>query len=166
MTDNEIIKALEVILNREYPEDTVPTAVCTIDFIRGVSNIIDGLRSDVCYFEDRIDTINIEKNEIINRQKAEIERLKLNLEEAHIDIKEHMAKNERLHEVINGFEEQSHKEFLDYMELSEKYQNAKSEAIKEFAERFRKACIEDGIYPAFAKNIINNLVKEMTEGTK
>lgn len=38
-----------------------------------------------------------------------------------------------------------------------------TEAIIEFAERLRKALVEDGIYPAFAKNIINNLVKEMTE---
>ena len=39
----------------------------------------------------------------------------------------------------------------------------RAEAVREFAERLRKALIEDGIYPAFAKNIINNLVKEMTE---
>ena len=43
------------------------------------------------YFE----AINIIEKEI-NRQKAEIERLEINLEEAHIDIKEHLAEIERL----------------------------------------------------------------------
>ena len=41
---------------------------------------------------------------------------------------------ERLHEVINGFEEQSHKELMDFMNLSEKYTNAKAEI-----ERLKKA---------------------------
>ena len=72
-------------------------------------------------------------------------------------IRRQKAEIERLHEVINGFEEQSHKEFKDYMALSAKYINAKyenerlngifyadrteaikkikSKAIKEFAEK-------------------------------
>ena len=75
MTDNEIIKALDTLLNREYPEDIVPTAICMVEFLRGVSNIIDGLRNDVGYFEDLIDTINTEKNEIINQLKAEKDSL-------------------------------------------------------------------------------------------
>ena len=44
------------------------------------------------------------------------------------------AEIERLHEVINDFEEQSHKELMDYMQLSEKYENARAEAVREFAE--------------------------------
>lgn len=46
MTYNEIIKGLDALLNREYPEDIVPTAICTVEFLRGVSDIIDGLRND------------------------------------------------------------------------------------------------------------------------
>ena len=76
------------------------------------------------------------------QRKAEIVQLKQNLEEAHIDIKEHMAEIERLHEVINGFEEQSHKEFLAYMELSEKYLNAKSEANRKIASSITNTLIE------------------------
>ena len=56
-------------------------------------------------------------------------------------IKRQQAEIERLHEVINGFEEQAHKELMAYMQLSEKYQNAKSEAVKEFVERLREQSI-------------------------
>lgn len=99
------------------------------------------------------------------------------------------AEIERLHEVINGFEEQSHKDLLQLCELSEKYenaqaeieqwkeeankyqslwceavtdiQNAKSEAIKEFTKEFEKRCIAGGIYPAFVKRKLNDVKKEM-----
>ncbi len=53
-------------------------------------------------------------------------------------IKRQQAEIERLHEVINDFEEQSHKELMDYMQLSEKYENARAEAVREFAERLIK----------------------------
>lgn len=39
----------------------------------------------------------------------------------------------------------------------------RAEAIKEFAEEFEKRCIASGIYPAITKNLLNNLVKELTE---
>ena len=79
-------------------------------------------------------------------------------------VKEQQAKIERLHEVINGFEEQSHKELQDFLALSEKYTNAKSEAIKEFAKRLKKQ-IGYEVSPmvcVYLKNMIDNLVKEMT----
>ena len=41
---------------------------------------IERLQGEVCYFEDSIDTINTEKNEIIDLKDAEIERLTLALE--------------------------------------------------------------------------------------
>jgi len=97
------------------------------------------------------------------------------------------AEVERLHEVINGFEEQSHKELLKFVDLSEKYTNAKAEierlnkeidrlsqcvmyhdgqiadAIKEFAERLIKEYENiDGQYvDRVMLDIIDNLVKEM-----
>lgn len=43
---------------------------------------------------------------------------------------------------------------------------AKFEAYKEFAEEFEKRCIASGIYPAITKNLLKNLVKEKTEGSK
>lgn len=82
-------------------------------------------------------------------------------------IKRQQAEIERLHEVINGFEEQAHKELMAYMQLSEKYQNAKSEAVKEFAERLKEnfetytdAEEQNALY---VRSLIDNLVKEMTE---
>ena len=35
-----------------------------------------------------------------------------------------------------------------------------AEAIKEFAEEFERRCIQGGIYPAFIKATLNNLVQE------
>lgn len=70
------MKALEKILDYEFEENKVPTAVCTVDFIRSVYNLINELRNEICYFEDRIDEINTENNEVIDSQQAEIEELR------------------------------------------------------------------------------------------
>ena len=86
--------------------------------------------------------------DLINRQKAEIERL---------------------NEVINGFEEQSRKELMDFMALSEKYEKARAEAVKEFAERLKmlKCHYSETEYTFDFDGVtvddIDNLVKEMTE---
>ena len=69
MTDNEIIKALECCRDCKCKD-----CPCY------------NKESDGCKELDEQDIIDL-----INRQKAEIERLKQNLEEAHIDIKEHFT---------------------------------------------------------------------------
>ncbi len=43
---------------------------------------------------------------------------------------------------------------------TEELKTAKSEAIKEFAEEFERRCIQGGIYPAFVKARLNEIVKE------
>ena len=111
LTDAEIVKALEKILNYEFEEDKVPTAVCTVDFIRSVYNLINELRNEICYFEDRIDEINTENNEVIDLKDAEIEDMQKNIQCL-------MSANVRL---IN--------------EVGKAKDEAKAEAIKEFAEK-------------------------------
>lgn len=76
MSDNEIIKALECCSLiqgecKECPCNSVMDCDCE-----------DMLLREAFY--------------LINRQKAEIERLKTNLKEAHIDIREHIARIESL----------------------------------------------------------------------
>lgn len=45
----------------------------------------------------------------------------------------------------------------------EAYKNGYNAGVKDFAEEFEKCCIKSGIYPVVTKNILKNLVKEMTE---
>ena len=86
LTDNEIIKALECHIGKN-PK-----------------------RCELCAYTaygcDCLEKLHFALSDLINRQKAE---------------------NERLHEVINGLEEQSHKELLKFVALSEKYTDAKAE---------------------------------------
>ena len=48
--------------------------------------------------------------------------------------------------------------------LLQKLQQAKSEAIKEFAERLKKEALIDSGFEVLQVGTIDNLVKEMTEG--
>ena len=74
MTDNEIIKALECCINDKCQECPLNKLFC-------------GREVAMQYALD-----------LINRQKAEIERLRQNLKEAHIDIKEKQAEIEEYKE--------------------------------------------------------------------
>lgn len=47
--------------------------------------------------------------------------------------------------------------------VSANWKVGKSKAIIRFTEEFEKRCIASGVYPAVIKNILKNLVKEMTE---
>ena len=90
--------------------------------------------------------IKLQALAFIIRQQADKERLEIELQKAKAEI------------------ESLKFPYKMQVEVSKEIENEiKSEAVRVFAERLRKALIEDGIYPAFAKNIINNLVKEMTE---
>lgn len=78
-------------------------------------------------------------------------------------IKRQKTENEELRERISYLEESIDCSRKEYNQLLQKLQQAKSEAIKEFAERLKKRfyllngrCVVD--IPQ-----INNLVKEMTE---
>jgi hypothetical protein len=64
---------------------------------------------------------------LLNRQKAENEKNENIIRFADKTIEKQEKEIKRLHEVINGFEEQSHKELLKFVDLSEKYTDAKAE---------------------------------------
>ena len=152
MTDNEIIKALECCANGKS---------CY----------------DVCPFDDKFGIISCTKKlsnatlDLINRQKAEIERL-----EKEIKDKERAYNDELC----------SRKEWqTKCRELLKEKQIIKSEAIKDFAEELEYFVLNEDIevvepkckdYESYInganqfrhqiKNGINNLVKEMTEVAK
>jgi hypothetical protein len=82
--------------------------------------------------------------ELINRKNAEIERL----QKENVFHRKTITENaQRALEV-----------------LVDEINKAKTEAIKEFAEEFKKRCIRKGFYPVWIKNILADLVKEKTEG--
>ena len=120
MTDNEIIKALECCHRRECQE--------CVRLLTG-RPIEDDCRLDLIY--DALD--------LINRQRAEIERLQNKVEE--------------LSEVLS-----------DTIRI--RYVEAKAEAIKEFAEAVKMEFYRefDEIIPSIMADKIDSLVKEMTEG--
>lgn len=49
------------------------------------------------------------------------------------------------------------------MEKAENIKAIRGNAIKEFTEEFEKRCISGGIYPAFVKQQLHDVKKEMTE---
>lgn len=143
MTENEVIKAIDKVINREYPEDVVPTAVCTIEFFMRIRDIIDGWRKEASYFEDRIDDINREHHDTICELRGEIKRLK---------------KYKNLYEALKA----------ENLETIKAIKGCKAEAIKEFAERLKEKLKEEcspRVY-SFFEELIDNLVKEMTEERK
>ncbi|MBC8597455.1 hypothetical protein [Qingrenia yutianensis] len=142
MTDEQIIKAFEEILkNQNNKLSLIERAVC------------DDVLS------------------LANRQKAEIEELK----EKHAE--DERVLNDRVQESVNAVSKADQKYIcalersitakdVEIERLLQKLQQAKSEAIKEFAEQLKKRfylsagrCVVDVYH-------IDNLVKKMTEENK
>ena len=105
MTDNEIIKALDCFSGKEI--------YCKNCAYRDNSNM------GICRRNAAKDTIDL-----INRQKAEIERLRS-------EVKEKT-------ETIDFLKDQAVGWCIDFCNLKAKLDTAKPEAIKEFAERVKK----------------------------
>ena len=147
MTDNEIIKALECCANEDTDcEDCPVYKYCDDNAFGMVQNTFD----------------------LINRQKAEIEKLERIEAIGTKTIETQNAEIERLQEEYKA----QHKEFVKKLgdvhsiakDLDEHTAKAKSEAIKEFAERLRKKFAEPYEYGiGYVIGSIDNLVKEMTE---
>lgn len=135
MTDTDIIKALEFCIQSEFCEDCI---------YRKKTN-----KLNVC-------PIRQDSLDLINRQKAEIERL-------HNEVKEKT-------ETITFLKDQAIGWSIDFCNIKNKVKTAKSEAIREFAERLKPKLRKNAHVSPFASNlnnvIIDNLVKEMTEGEK
>ena len=133
MTENDIIKALEDSIHKMKE-----CCVTNWDFYASgdfVKNILD----------------------LINRQKAEIAELQLK-------ITSYNAKIVELQDAgLNIFSECS--KTLEWKEKNHRLEikQAKSEAIKEFAERLVELGVQEGAYEYVSVYDIDNLVKEMTE---
>ena len=142
LTDNEIKKALKEILE-------IMLNMGDLQKSSTISNALD----------------------LINRLQAENERLEQNLKEAHIDIREHIAENERLKgEVAKEFTcfvGDPHK--VEHCPYLEELKTAKAEAYKEFAERLdNKAMFPQEINDDYAVGltIIKKTLKELVGKTK
>lgn len=150
MTDNEIIKALKClhkrILQSKCAEEITETE------IMGLVNALD----------------------LINRQKAEIERLNKNCEELIYKIEYLLC-----HATGNKFSKYTYtiQEMLSFVDdyiqdccdeaIEETKANVKSEAIKEFAEKLKENyCFTDRWGKIIPISTVENLVKEMTEVQK
>lgn len=125
MTDNEIVKALERC-NGLAPTDEVDCELCPFCDYDAHTKCTEELAKNVLY--------------LIDRQKAEIERL------------ENYIENIRC---VNA-------DLLDNHEISIK--EARAEAIKEFAERLKDELKVSTLWGLVSFDRIDNLVKEMTEG--
>ena len=140
MTDNEIIKAFEHCRKGYLTDDCIECP-----YVEKYPQCTNNLREDVL--------------DLINRQKAEIERLK-----AKILVKDN----------INDYNT------AQLRTAREELRTAKSEAIKEFARKLENALDKrlgddipifgdrDNVYCTVSDiyNVINDLVKEMTEVEK
>lgn len=133
MTDNEIIKVLECCW-KNYKEDTCKYCV------GGCPASSCDLTEDE---DDCMDVLYRRTINLINRQKAKIERL----QKYHDDMES----------AIYSFKE-------DWAKVKFLKKQIKSEAIKEFAERVVALIYEAGDVNPLSESQIDNLVKEMTDG--
>lgn len=130
MTDNEIIKAMQCVIGND-----VKCSECTYQKV---------LPFPSCRRKCAKNALDL-----INRQKAEIEKLK--------------QENDFFRKTITENAQRA-------LEVTvEEIEKAKSEAIKEFAERLKEKCYEDFqetcemLSPYVTDDDIDDLVKEMTE---
>ena len=145
MKDKEIIKALELCIQ-------VDSDVC-----------------DKCPFYDEESgclggDLRIPALDLINRQKAENEELQLKNSEFEIELEEmrlwknlQQAEIKELQKGLDIWIDIAHRETLCV-------EQAKAEAIKDFAEEVERRCVAGGIYPAFVRATIKRVKEEMTDG--
>ena len=92
--------------------------------------------------------------DLINRQKAEIERLKSDVS---VSRDAYMSMTDRYY-----FEkEKVARAKQKCIDIAKALKTAKSEAITEYQEEVKKRCIEGGIYPVIVKKIMEDVRKEM-----
>lgn len=103
----------------------------------------------------------------VSIMKKENEKLKAAIYNLKEDLKEYrnvpiLTKNDCL---IATVEKRADGKQYHNALLTIKINEIRAEAYKEFAEEFEKRCIASGVYPAVTKNILKNLLKELTEGS-
>ena len=133
MTDNEIIKALECCATDKM-DDCFQCPYDNIVYKPGNGGCVNRCRKDAL--------------DLINRQKAEIERLNVELKAMRGAVYSYKLESERLLQIL---------------------QQAQSEAIREFAELLKRKIWHSGwcnLERTITPEIITNLAKEMTEVQK
>ena len=106
---------------------------------------------------------------LINRQKAEIERLQKAYTKGQEIFSEQCLENERLKVEIERLEAmidaaEEHFAPLPFKNKFDEYiEKSKAEAIKKFSERLKKECLFDRGYEILQGGTIDHLVKEFTE---
>ena len=133
MTDNEIIKALECCGN---------SLTETCDNCPYRDN--EKWHKTYCTF-----TLCDDALDLINRQKAEIERLTINMNAFGLGMKREKERADRN---------------LDNLKAVLDERANHSEAVKEFAERLKEIALQDSAFGYVDCYDIDNLVKEFTEG--
>ena len=103
---------------------------------------VEELKKFIAKYEEYYKPMMADALDLINRQKAEIERLEKELSTATNHITRLENQIERLLPMLK---------------------TKRAEAIKEFAERLKEKR-DGGAYPYVLVNVIDNLLKELTEG--
>ena len=149
LTDNEIIKALEIHSNEQFDNcegcpyldgDSCEGFTKYSQPFREVLDLINRKNADVDFYKERANKYEAQVEvlkEQTQKQKAEIERLRKILENRG--------------EICKSCDEK----------YTEKIKRAKAEAIKEFAERVK----QEINFPLAVWKVFDNLVKEMTGET-
>ena len=156
MTDSEIIKALKC---------------CLCD----TSECLQCQNKELCKIEcDELATktiaLIIRKMAEIDRLKAELENLKVenqSLRSAANSLKMHYEEAQAEIDSLKIFRGYAEKRASDYRTMRDRYLNAKSETIKEFAERLKEfvhnkfKTLDEYEFEYITERDIDNIVKEM-----
>lgn len=146
MTDEQVIKALELCNN-------------------GICKGCPYYDVKCCMAVCRRDALNL-----IKQQQAEIEKLTAENKKIHKawseDLQDKIKSLHKLNEQLDDLRLEKYgiksvNKAVPVTKATERY--IKRKAYKEFAEEFENRCIASGVYPAITKNLLNNLVKELTE---
>lgn len=155
MTDNEIVKALESWL--EEIRKARQAYLEKVNEEHYPSMRYEYLLSDTIHEINRLQAKIVVEQNYDDCLNTEIDRLKQNLEEAHIDIREHLAENEKLKYC-------NETNISSIATLHEQLKNAKAEAYKEFAKRLIAVSHPYADTQVVFELQIDNLLKELVEG--
>lgn len=146
LTDNDIIKAMEYCVEQGITSECKKCKLkkgCRREMIATALNLI-------------------------NQQKAEIEKLKVEMigmrgaaESYKIHYEKSEAYNKELWAERNRICESLQETKSDLEDYQRAYKNAEAEAINTYFEEVTKRCIESGIYPVIVKKIMEDVRKEM-----
>lgn len=169
-TDEEIVKALEVHSDTEDPcVGRCPYSgnpYCSSEMARDAIDLINRKKADV----DKLQEVNADLNESLRIACEANKDLQAEVEELEYDRKLIFDEGKTWQKKANALQVE-----LDAMRGAANsykmhYENAKAEAIKDFAERLKQWQYESsdwshGEHPYVVEvNEIDNLVAEMTEG--